>query len=118
MSGLFALSIFQSVLLAGGQVLLKFGLANMKPFAWSTAFWRSVFFNWQFAASGLSFGLASLLWMYIIKKYPLSMAYPLVSLSYAFGMIAAMAFFHESVGLVKWLGVILIICGCCLTAKQ
>ncbi|MCF2738815.1 EamA family transporter [Bacteroides caecigallinarum] len=117
MFGLFALSVLQSILLASGQVLLKFGLANMKPFGWNLVFWRSVFLNWQFAASGVSFGLASILWMYIIKKYPLSMAYPLISLSYVFGLIAAILFFHESVGMIKWLGVFLIMCGCYLIAK-
>ena len=71
----------------------------------------------QFAASGVSFGLGSLLWMYIVKKYPLSMAYPMISLSYVFGLIAAIVFFHEAVDFRKWIGVALIIGGCCLIAK-
>lgn len=51
------------------------------------------------------------------KKYPLSMAYPMISLSYVFGLIAAVVFFHEQVGLSKWLGTLLIITGCCIIAK-
>lgn len=105
------------MLLAGGQVLLKFGLGRMLPFSMSIAFWKSVFVNWQFAACGLCYGAGSILWFYIVKHYPFSMAYPLVSLSYVFGMIAAIVFFHEPVEWTKWLGVLLIMAGCYFIAK-
>ena len=114
---LFVLAIIQSLLLAGGQVLLKFGLARMLPFSMSWDFWKSVFVNWQFAACGLCYGAGSVLWFYIIKNYPFSMAYPLVSLSYVFGMIAAIVFFNESVDLMKWIGVLLIMLGCYFIAR-
>lgn len=114
---LLLLALIQSSLLAGGQVLLKFALNRMLPFSWTVAFWKSVFVNWQFAACGLCYGAGSLLWFYIIKNYPFSMAYPLVSLSYVFGMVAAIVFFHESVEWTKWLGVILIMGGCYFIAK-
>ena len=111
------LAIAQSLLLASGQVLLKFALERMLPFAWTAAFWKSVFVNWQFAACGLCYGAGSLLWFYILKHFPFRMAYPMVSLSYVFGMIAAIVFFHEPVGLSRWLGVLLIMAGCFFIAK-
>ena len=114
---LYILAIIQSLLLAGGQVLLKFGLARMLPFSMSWDFWKSVFVNWQFAACGLCYGAGSVLWFYIIKNYPFSMAYPLVSLSYVFGMIAAIVFFNESVDLMKWIGVLLIMLGSYFIAR-
>ncbi len=114
---LFVLAVIQSLLLSGGQVLLKFALARMLPFDWSWAFWKSVFVNWQFAACGLCYGAGSLLWFYIIKHFPFSMAYPMVSLSYVFGMIAATVFFHEPIGWSKWIGVLMIIGGCYFIAK-
>ena len=114
---LFPLAILQSLLLAGGQVLLKFALNRMLPFAWTAAFWKSVFVNWQFAACGVCYGAGSLLWFYIIKHFPFSMAYPMVSLSYVFGMIAAMLVFHEEVSVTRWLGVLLIMAGCYFIAK-
>ena len=73
--------------------------------------------NWQFAASGLLFALASLLWMCIVKVFPFSSAYPMISLSYVLGMLAAILVFHEEVSVVKWLGVCLIVLGCILIAK-
>ena len=113
----FLLAIIQSLLLAGGQVLLKFALAKMLPFSMSMAFWKSVFVNWQFAACGLCYGAGSILWFYIVKNYPFSMAYPLVSLSYVFGMIAAIVFFNENVDVMKWIGVLLIMLGCYFIAR-
>ena len=114
---LLVLAIIQSLLLAGGQVLLKCALNRMLPFAWTFDFWKSVFANWQFAACGLCYGAGSILWFYIIKNFPFSMAYPLVSLSYVFGMIAAIVFFHEPVNMTKWLGVLLIMAGCYFLAR-
>ena len=114
---LLSLALIQSALLAMGQVMLKFGLLRMEPFGWNLSFWRSALVNWQFALCGICFGAASVLWMYIIKHYPISTAYPLVSLSYVFGMIAAIVFFHEHVDMSKWIGVLLIMEGCYFITK-
>ena len=114
---LLPLSLFQCILLAAGQVWLKFALQKMLPFGWSRAFWWSLFGNWQFAACGLCFGAASLLWMYILKNFPLSMAYPLLSLSYVIAMFSAVLFFHESIPLHRWVGCLLIMAGCVLIVK-
>ena len=75
-------------------------------------------YNRQFAACGLCYGAGSLLWFYILKHFPFSMAYPMVSLSYVFGMIAAIVFFHEDVNLMKWIGVVLIMLGCFFIARS
>ena len=90
---------------------------RMPAFSWSRGFWLSLLVNWQFAACGLFFGAASLLWAYMVKNFPFSIAYPMVSLSYAFGMFAAIMFFHEEVSATKWLGVLLIMMGCFLISK-
>lgn len=110
-------AILQCVLLTGGQVFLKFALTRMPSFSWTREFWGSILTNWQFAASGLLFGSASLLWMYIVRQFPFSTAYPLVSLSYVFGMFAAILFFHEEISVIKWLGVVFIVLGCMLIAR-
>lgn len=110
-------SLLQSVLLTSGQVLLKFLLQKMLPFGWNREFWWSVFGNWQFAACGLCFGAASLLWMYILKNFPLSMAYPMVSLSYVIAMFFAILFFHETIPVHRWIGCALIVGGCLLILR-
>ena len=99
------------MLLTAGQVFLKLALMRMPSFSWTRAFWWSLMTNWQFAA------LASLLWMYIVKVFPFSSAYPMISLSYVLGMLAAILIFHEEVSVVKWFGVCFIVLGCMLIAK-
>lgn len=114
---LLILSLLQSALLAMGQVLLKVSMVRMEPFAFSVRFLRSLLLNWPFALCGLCFGAAALLWMYIVRHFPLSQAYPLVSMSYVFGMIAAVVFFHETVEITRWVGVLFIMIGCALIIK-
>jgi undecaprenyl phosphate-alpha-L-ara4N flippase subunit ArnE len=114
---LLLISILQSALLCGGQVLLKFALLRMGAFSWTLAFLRHNLTNWWFLACGVCYACATVLWLYIIKNFPFSMAYPMISLSYVFGMFAAMLFFHEQVSLIRWAGVLLIMAGCVLIAR-
>ena len=114
---LLPLAFTQCLLLASGQVFLKLALGRMAPFGWNWEFFGSVLTNWQLALSGLFCGAGTALWFYIIKHFPFSMAYPLVSMSYALGMIAAIVVFHEEVSATRWLGVVLIMAGCYLIAK-
>ncbi len=109
--------LIQSLLLAFGQVFLKIALKKMLPFAWSREFWASVFLNWQFALCGILFGSSAILWMYIVKHFPLSSAYPITSISYVICFIAAMIIFHEDVTIYKWIGMVLIVAGCFFIAK-
>lgn len=115
---LLGLSVFQSVLLSGGQVLLKFALMRMGTFAWTRDFFINMLTNWWFLAMGICYGISTVTWMYILKHYPFSLAYPMISFSYVFGLLAAVIFFHESVTLTRWIGVLLIMGGCCLVAAK
>ncbi len=114
---LLPISLLQCMLLSGGQVLMKIGLTKAGDFSWSWDYFQKLLINWQFISCGICYGLGSILWMYIIKNFPFSMAYPMVSISYVMGMFAAIIFFHEQVPLVRWIGVFLILSGCVLIAK-
>lgn len=113
---LLALALVQSALLALGQVTLKVSLQQMGAFSWSWAFFSRAFTCVWFALCGLCFALSSVLWMYIVKHFPLSQAYPLISLSYVMGMLAAVFIFHEAVPLIRWVGVALIMVGVMLVS--
>jgi len=115
---LIGLSVVQCLFLASGQVCLKFALAKMAAFSWTWKFFRDFFTNWWMLGSGLSMLSASLLWFYILKNTDLSLAYPLISISYIFGTLAAVFIFHETVSPTRWLGVLLIMIGVALLAKS
>ena len=114
MPRLLLISILQSLLLSGGQVLLKFALQRMGTFSWTVDFFVRNLTNWWFLGCGICYGCATALWLCILKTFPFSMAYPMISLSYVFGMLAAIFFFHEQVPLIRWAGVLLIMAGCVL----
>ena len=114
---LLGLSLLQSIMLSFGQLTLKIALGHMLPFEWTWRFWGHMLTNWWFLLCGIMFGGASLLWMYILKHWPLSMAYPMVSMSYVIAMVMAVVFLHESIVWTRWLGVGLIMLGCVMVAK-
>ena len=73
---LILLAVVQSVLLCSGQVFLKFALQKMGAFAWKGSFFLAQLTNWWWLACGAAYGTGAVLWMYILKHYPFSRAYP------------------------------------------
>lgn len=110
-------SVIQCMFLAAGQVFLKFGLAKIDKFTWTWQFFRDFFTNWWMLASGLSMAAASIIWFYILKHNDLSLAYPLISISYIFGTLAAVFIFEETVPTTRWIGVLFIMLGVAFLTK-
>lgn len=107
----------QTLFLSGGHVFLKLAMQKMGKFEWTWAYFKAALTNWWFPACGVCFGLATVMWLYILKKFPFSQAYPLTSLSFVFGMIAAWLVFGESIPFSRWIGLILVVSGCFLIMK-
>ena len=114
---LIVLATIQSLFLASSQVFLKLAVLRMDKFSFTWTFFKDLFVNWQLALSGISIATATILWMYILKRFELSVAYPLISISYVFGMLAAVFIFHEAVPLTRWIGVGLIMLGVIFLVK-
>lgn len=114
---LIGLSIIQSIMLSFGQFALKVALDRMPAFSWRMEFWSDLITNWWLMGSGILCGGATILWMYILKHWPLSMAYPMASMSYVFALIIAIVFLHEAVAWNRWVGIGLIMVGCIFVAK-
>lgn len=115
---LILLIIVQSVLLVAAQSLLKISVQLFGDFSWSWQYFKTVFTTWQFAASGLCALAAMLVWMYVLKRYPFSVAYPLLSISYIIGLLSAHYIFHETIPFTRWIGVIIVIVGVFLILKN
>lgn len=107
----------QTLFLSGGQVLLKLAMAQLPSFSWTWSYFRQALTDWWLLACGVSFGVATVLWLYILRHFPFSQAYPLTALAYLFGMVAAIVVFGEQVPLVRWIGALLIVGGCMLVMK-
>ncbi len=57
------------------------------------------------------FVTSMLMWIFVLKKMELSIAYPMVSLGYVFVMLLSFYFLHENIYLTKVLGTGLIVSG-------
>lgn len=110
-------AVIQSIFLCAGQMFMKMALNAFERASWSWSFIASQFTNWWWLACGICFTIAGLLWMYILKHWAFSLAYPLSSLAYVFGMIAAMLVFHEHIVWTQWVGILLIMAGCYLVVN-
>lgn len=64
-----------------------------------------------FLVGGIYYAAATLTWLYVISRLPLSAAYPLQSLAYVIGIIAAWKIFGESIPGSRWVGVGIIVIG-------
>ena len=72
---------------------------------------------WIWAAGAL-YGVAVVLWVAILQKLPLSIAYPFVALSFVVVPLAAALFFHESLSLKTLSGAVLILAGIYVSTMQ
>ncbi len=114
---LILLAIIQSVFLCAGQMFMKLALKVMGPVSWTWSFVGQQLTNWWWLACGLSFTIAGVMWMYILKHWSFSQAYPLSSMAYVFGMVAAMFVFHEQIVWTQWIGILFIMAGCYLVVN-
>jgi len=114
---LIILATIQSFLLATSQVFLKLATLRMDKFSLTWTFFKDLLMNWQLAMSGISIAAATIIWMYILKRFELSVAYPLISISYIFGMLASIFIFKEVVPFTRWIGVGLIMAGVVFLVK-
>ena len=103
------------LLLVGGQTLLKVGLnaiGGVSLFGGDALGSLLGLFRTPWIILGLAcYGFSSILWLDVLSKLDFSLAFPLVSLTYVFQVVIGRFIFHESVGMNRITGVLLILCG-------
>ena len=62
-------------------------------------------------AGFLAYGVSSVIWLFVLQKFPLSVAYPALSLTYVAIVILSIVFLKEPFSPPKIAGIILIIFG-------
>ena len=120
--GTFALLMIAMCLTVMGELLLKTGmnrygelnvsLSTLAPTA------VKIFSN-PFVLGGFEFVFSgALFWLAVLSRWPLSLAYPLLSISYIIGIAAAVVFLKEKVTWTHALGVMVIIIGVYLISRE
>lgn len=106
-----SIAVVQSFFLAAAQVALKLAVSSIGSWGFSWRLLFSTLTNVWFILMGGCFAVAGLLWLYMLKCFPFSIAYPMTSLAYVFGTVAAMFLWGEEVSLMRWVGIGLIVLG-------
>lgn len=97
-------------LLVGGQTLWKIGIDRHGPMHGFGGLLMTMFSPWVIAGIVL-YVVATVVWIYLLSKLPLSLLYPLQSLAYIAAVVVAIFVFKEQVSVMRWIGVAIILLG-------
>lgn len=119
---IFALVLLGVLLNSGAQIFLKAGMDNIGhfTFTWSN-FWPIA---WQVAINPwIILGLASyvisvVVWLLVLSRTDVSIAYPMISLGYVVSAFAAYFFLGEHLSLMRITGIFIILLGVFLVARS
>ncbi|WP_449537827.1 EamA family transporter [Ferdinandcohnia sp. Marseille-Q9671] len=107
----FFLILINTIILVSGQFMWKFGLQN-KQVEFDSIISIIKLFLTPFIIGGLSlYGLATVLWLFILTKVPLSVAYPIQSIAYILAIVGAYFIFNEPITIWKVVGCLFIMIG-------
>lgn len=104
--------------MGAGQMLFKLAATQVKDAATTTALVRGIAFSPWFWSAGLLYGVASLLWVAILTRVPLSVAYPASSLTIVLVPIVGWMFFGEVLSIRFCIGMAAIMVGIWLIATR
>lgn len=110
----FSLIMLNICLVSAAQILLKFStgsLGTLKESKNIINILGKIISNPYLVSGTTCYVLSLILWVYILTKAQLSIAYPLMSLSYVTVMILSVLFFKENINFAQWIGALLIVAG-------
>lgn len=114
---LFCFLFLNAAALAVGQILFKSTAAQVKELPLA-AMLRGILFVPAFYAACLLYAMATVLWVWILTKLPLSTAYPFVGLSFIFIALVSWLFLGETPTIRSCVGVLLVAAGVALIAAS
>ncbi len=110
------------VFTVAGQLLIKWQAmqAGSLPASWPAraSFMMSLLFNPWIILGLLSAVVAACAWMLAMTKLPISIAYPMMSLTYPLVLVISWLLLGETLSLGRALGVILILAGVALLGVE
>ena len=110
------LLVFISVFLAAiGQVAMKKGM-NDVDINCVTELTKILTRNYVWLGLSL-YGISTVFWLVALTRFDLSYMYPLISLGYILTAVFAYTFLHEHISLMRWGGILLVICGVILIIR-
>ena len=118
---LLLLILFGVLLNASAQILLKQGMLRVGHFAFSWHAMTPIFLKAiasPYILSGLlCYGISVVVWLLVLSRTEISLAYPLVSIGYVITATAAYFLFHEHITPTRLAGIALIMAGVFLITR-
>lgn len=111
------LALLTAFSMAGGQLLFKLGAPQWKgttALEWVISFATNPFLM----VAVVMYAATILIWIYVLRTLPLSVAYPLTALSYVIVPCLSYLFLQEKISLQTALGSAVIILGIVITHLQ
>ena len=106
----YILLFFNVLLTVSAQYSLKYGINSTNlPFSFINV--PKIVFSPLVFLGFCLYGVSSILWIYILKNIPLSVAYPALSIGYILILIVSYKFLGESITSLNIVGAFLIIFG-------
>ena len=119
----FAMIVFSVGCSAAAQILLKYGMAHpaMQQAlnggdAWLIA--RSIVTDVPILGGFLLYGLGAVIWLFVLARLDVSIAYPFVALGFLMTMVLGLMVFGEPLTLRKVLGTLIVALGIYLVATS
>lgn len=100
-----------------GQVSLKKGMLLSGSIGLTLSLIKVIFTPYIFLGLVL-YAIAMFLWLSILSRVELSYAYPMLSLSYVFIILASWLIFNEHLSLLRLLGVVFICLGVMMVGRS
>lgn len=118
------LLILASILLSTcGQYVLKVGAKQLGQVGVEdanramTVAWAAATNPWIIGGLGC-YALGAVTWIMVLTRVPLSWAYPILALNQVLILLVAATFLGETVSMMRWCGVLLIISGVYLVSRS
>ncbi|XJZ28581.1 EamA family transporter [Bacillota bacterium Lsc_1132] len=113
----YVLILINIVCLVLGQTSWKIGLENLHLHGnLFQKFFQFVFSPFIFLGFVL-YILATVIWMYLLSKLPLSFLYPLQSVAYVLALFVGLFLFKEQIPISRWIGTGVILLGVYLVVR-
>jgi drug/metabolite transporter (DMT)-like permease len=113
----FVLLLSNIICLVLGQTCWKIGLGNLHLHGnLFQKFFQFVFSPFIFLGFIL-YILATIIWMYLLSKLPLSFLYPLQSIAYVLSLFVGAFLFKEQIPVTRWIGTGVILLGVYMVVK-
>jgi drug/metabolite transporter (DMT)-like permease len=102
------LVILTTILISIAQALFKFGAALLP----------NIFTNWWLYGGILIYALSTILLVYAFKGGHVTVLYPIIATGYIWVSLLSIFVFNESISLLQWTGIFVIITGIILVTRE